>query len=245
MLEYIIITKPAEKEGKNTIKLSNGEILQAGLARDIETLDAYLRHINWAEWYANQGPAGLKNHYYFINGAIRIERCYKDRDFIIFPLKPAPNLQGSVWYCGKAVDILYQLDKLMKKEFPETEYELKIKYQACCTIQPRIIFKKENIKQIRDTLLEFYVQDIIDKEEKEWDLQIIPPDLKYETDYSEHDDYYDCRRCDPDPNWAPLKKEKPEEDPQEKFLEQKVPKREKGNPRANCFGTKNKRPPEE
>jgi hypothetical protein len=49
MLEYIIITRPAETEAENTIRLLDNQLLQAGIKKDIETLESYLIHMNWAE----------------------------------------------------------------------------------------------------------------------------------------------------------------------------------------------------
>ena len=208
MLEYIIITKPAEKEDKNTIKLMNNQILRAGLKKDIEPLD-------------------------------------EDLSPEFRGLNPFPNIEGSMHYYTRTVDILYQFDNKLKEIFPEAEYRLIVKHHDCCLLQPRIIFKTNHTKPIREAFPEFRLDEKID--ETEYEPRIIPLGFKYEEDYKEHlNGYYDCRRCDPNPSWAMARKVKPKEDPHEKFFEQKVPKREKGSPKAHCIGTKTKDwPPDE
>jgi len=239
MTEYIIITKPAEKESENTINLLDGTVLQAGLKKDIESIESYLRHMNWAEHFEKCSERKLKNHYYFVNGAIRIRRYPEDQNLEFFPLKPYTNTQGSVFYRAKAADILFQFDKKIKEEFPEAKYKLKIKHLACCIMQPRIAFDRGNLKQIKEAFPEFLIDDRADK--TEYNSQIMPPGLEYEEDYEEHRwDYYDCERCDPLPCWAPMPKERPSEDPHEGFYDQKVPKKGKGSPRKKCLGTKSK-----
>lgn len=239
MQEYIIITKPAEKESESTITLLDGKILQAGLKKDTESLESYLRHINWAENYEKDSGRVLKKQYYFMNGAIRIRRYTEDHNLEFFPLKPYTNMQGAVFYRAKAADILFQFSKKIKEMFPEAEYKLKINHLACCILQPRIVFDKANLKQIKEAFPEFLIEDGSD--ETEYEPQVIPPELTYEEDYEEHRwDYYDCPRCDPDPCWKPMPKEHPSEDPHEDFYDKKVPKKGKGSPKKKCFGTRSK-----
>lgn len=246
MLEYIIITKPAEKEGRNTIKLMDGQILQAGLKKDIEPLDDYIHRMEGDLKSIDVNGKHLFNtHYYFVEGGIRILYYWKDRPLEFMPLKPASNIEGSMHYYTRAVDILYQFDNKLQEIFPEAEYGLIVKHHDCCLLQPRIVFKTQYTKSIRETFPEFRLDEKID--ETEYEPRIIPLGFKYEEDYEEHmRDYYDCRRCDPYPSWAMARKIKPEEDPHKEFLEQNVPRRKKGSPRANCIGTKTKDlPPDE
>lgn len=242
MLEYIILTKPAEKEDKNTIKLMNGQILQAGLKKDVESIESYLDHVDWAEHFEKHSKMPLKNHYYFVNGAIRIRRYLADDNLKLFPLKPYLNMQGSVYYRAKAEDILFQFDKKIKELFPDAEYKLKIKYLACCTIQPRIMLQKGDSKQIRSIFHEFKLADAVDK--TEYEQRTIHAELKYEEDYEEYlEDYYDCPKCDPNPCWGRYLEKQPEQDEHDEFYEQKMPKRSKGSPKAFCFGTRTKERP--
>lgn len=244
MQEYIIITRPAEKESESTIKLMDGKILQAGLKKDIESLESYLIHLNWVEMFERDSHQPLKNHYYFIDGAIRIRRYPEDQNLEIFPLKPHTNTQGSVFYRTKAADILFQFDKKIKQLFPEAEHTLKIRHIACCMLQPRIKFNEEGLKKIRNTFPEFPAPENVD--ETEYKPQIIPPEINYEEEYeNDHCGYYDCKRCDPDPCWGRYTEIRPEEeDAHEEFYEQKVPKRSRGSPRAYCLGTRTRcRPP--
>jgi len=245
MQEYIIITRPAEKEGKHTITLMDGKILQAGLRKDVETLEDYIQNLECTlKSMEVNGEDRFNTHYYFVDGAIRLNHYWKDRPLDIRPLKPEANLHGSVNYHAKAVDILYQFDKKLKEMFPEAEYKLKVKYHACCVMQPRLIFKMYNTKPILRAFPEFKLADKID--ETKYDVNVIPPELKYEDDYTDHYyDYYDCPRCDNSPCWGRYREEKPEEDPHDEFYEQKTPKRSRGSPRAHCFGTRIKEYPAE
>jgi hypothetical protein len=244
MLEYIIITKPAEKEDKNTIKLMNNQILQAGLKKDIEPLDDYIRHMEGdLRSIEVNGKHLFNTHYYFVEGGIRILHYWKDRPLEFMPLKPASNIEGSMHYYTRAVDILYQFDKKLKEIFPEAKYKLIVKHHDCCLLQPRIVFKKNYTKPIRDAFPEFRLEEKID--ETEYEPRIIPLGFKYEEDYKEHlNGYYDCRRCDPMPCWGDYVEETPKQDPTDEFCDQKVPRRTKGSPRAHCFGTRTRELPE-
>ena len=238
MTEYIILTKPAEKMTENTIVLSNKVLTQVGLKKDTETLESYLSHLDWAEHFEKYGGRPLMKHLYFVDGAIRIRWHTADHPHKYLPLKPYTNTQGCMHSLPKAANILYHFDKKLKEILPEPEYQLKIKHIACCRLQPRIAFKKADLKKINKTFPEFHATEDLDTED--FEPSIIPAGLKYDEDYSEHDGYYDCPRCDPDPCWGRYREEKPEEDPTEEFYEQKTPKRNKGSPRAFCFGTRKK-----